>query len=562
MKKLVLLLLLISSCCYAQKSVTFAPADIAYEANSDTWNYKDGVLVKAARKFDANKGELSSDASLCIVSSKGNISRIEISGSKLSNMVSGAGKCTCSSSKIVIEDVNAPDVVCRSNGSSAVIGRVTVVIDDDNRMAPELSFAAKTYASYVGEESYGQSVKNEHQLVVSYATSDEKYVSVEPVTGYIHTATDDNTIILCSTMGDDTYASGAACYVVRPSVVTNELYREVTENAQLKNGTRIMVVCDHVALAIGSASGYGSAEATISADGGLYPKLGTDIFTLYGDNEHGWALKGANGFMIATGKGISFVPELLGNDDELFDVRVKADGIGVIQSKVSFDGKRPWLYYDRGKFVLGHDKNGNIHLYYRDVYDGVKIKMSTIGYSTLYYSDRNLVVPEGIVATTYCVKDENLSVSHTYHTGEVIPRGEAVVLQGSAGDYDFLYSDESGFDDPENQLRGSDDVSTVKGAEAYYILSISKDNPQPNTIGFYRVSSDGFCNGAHKAYLAIPTSAGFSKSSFVFDDIVVNGISQVEFPYEHQRMYNLQGQQVGKDYRGIVIISGHKFLMR
>lgn len=181
---------------------------------------------------------------------------------------------------------------------------------------------------------------------------------------------------------------------------------------------------------------------------------------------------------------------------------------------------------------------------------------------TVYYSDRNLVVPDGIVATTYCVKDGNLSVSHTYHAGEVIPQGEAVVLQGPAGDYDFLYSDESGFDDPENQLRGSDDISTVKGAEAYYILSISKDNPQPNTIGFYRVSSEGFHNGAHKAYLAIPTSAGFSKSSFVFDDIVVNGISQVELPSEHQRMYNLQGQQVGKDYRGIVIISGHKFLMR
>ena len=91
----------------------------------------------------------------------------------------------------------------------------------------------------------------------------------------------------------------------------------------------------------------------------------------------------------------------------------------------------------------------------------------------------------------------------------------------------------------------------------YYILSDGE-----NGVGFYwdGENYDEFEGaGAHcnqyKAVLAVPTGSG-APSFFTFDDATaINGISTVKASGVR---YNLNGQAVGEDYKGIVIVNGKK----
>ena len=91
----------------------------------------------------------------------------------------------------------------------------------------------------------------------------------------------------------------------------------------------------------------------------------------------------------------------------------------------------------------------------------------------------------------------------------------------------------------------------------YYILSDGE-----NGVGFYwdGENYDEFEGaGAHcnqyKAVLAVPTGSG-APSFFTFDDATaINGISSVKTSGVR---YNLNGQAVGEDYKGIVIVNGKK----
>ena len=61
------------------------------------------------------------------------------------------------------------------------------------------------------------------------------------------------------------------------------------------------------------------------------------------------------------------------------------------------------------------------------------------GYATLYYEAYCLVVPPGVVAKTYSYAEGSSSLveNKVYEEGDLIPCGEAVVLQGEEGKYTF-----------------------------------------------------------------------------------------------------------------------------
>ena len=193
-------------------------------------------------------------------------------------------------------------------------------------------------------------------------------------------------------------------------------------------------------------------------------------------------------------------------------------------------------------------------------------------YATLYYSDVALAVPSGVKAYTYKMDGEALVVSRTYENGgtyPVIPAGEAVVVESDAGaSYNFNVSTTETTVDTNSLLEGTDASTTIdESGYKYYKLAM---NDALTSVGFYFAVDGGtsITNGAHKAYLRVSTTA--SKEYFVLGGEGVeepqnetDGINAVDIAIANgATIYNLAGQKVGANYKGIVVINGKKVVRK
>lgn len=193
--------------------------------------------------------------------------------------------------------------------------------------------------------------------------------------------------------------------------------------------------------------------------------------------------------------------------------------------------------------------------------DRVILTISAARHATLYYSNKTFTIPQGVVARTYKIEDNMLKLSKKYVSGDVLPKDMAVVLEADEGRYTFWMTEKQGEKDEKNVLKGTDDNSQTTGGTIYYGFSNGKKG-----VGFYWRKADGgaFENGAHKAYIAYtPSSTAQAKSYLVFDTATgVHLTALQESQMEDEPTYNLAGQRVGKDYKGIVIIRGKKYIRK
>lgn len=208
-----------------------------------------------------------------------------------------------------------------------------------------------------------------------------------------------------------------------------------------------------------------------------------------------------------------------------------------------------------------------IEVTYTKTVETVNRTISSVGYATLYYSDKNLIVPEGIVARTYYVENGTiLYESRAYHAGDVIPHGTGVLLKGNAGEYAFEVTEDAGTADENSALRGSDSDALTTGGTYYYKLAV---DPDSEAVGFYWGSEGGgaFTNKANRAYLAID-GAWAANSSFIFDE-AVTGVTTLPTKStalkSESEVYTIHGQRMADQHhfqRGLYIKNGQKFIVR
>ena len=191
----------------------------------------------------------------------------------------------------------------------------------------------------------------------------------------------------------------------------------------------------------------------------------------------------------------------------------------------------------------------------------VSLAVSSAERATLYYSDRSFIIPEGVVARTYKIEGNVLSRSREYKKGDVLPKGTAVVLEAKEGKYIFEETSKIGETDPHNALCGSDSTTITSGGEGYYVFGKGS-----NGVGFYWKEANGkaFTTEAHKAYLVYTPSKTTNAKSFLGFDVAL----EIQGPMVREKttfdgpIYNLSGQKVDKDYKGIIIVNGKKYLNR
>ena len=195
-----------------------------------------------------------------------------------------------------------------------------------------------------------------------------------------------------------------------------------------------------------------------------------------------------------------------------------------------------------------------------------KSKIKVEGKATLYYGDRNLIVTADITATTYKIADNTLQEVSVYQTGDVIPAGTGVVLNGENNrTYIFYPSDETGTPSVGSMLRGTDEDALTTGGDAYYMLSRDKESTE-GSVGFYFAKPDGaaFVNKAHRAYLAVTADEAPASMFLLSDALGISELSTRSDSQESDRWYTLSGTLLGKKptKAGIYINNGRKVVVR
>ena len=173
------------------------------------------------------------------------------------------------------------------------------------------------------------------------------------------------------------------------------------------------------------------------------------------------------------------------------------------------------------------------------------------GWRSLYLPTQ-AKVPAGCTAYWASSASGSTVTLKAINEGEVIPAHEGVILYG-AGDITMegCYTEEP-VTITGNLFKG---VSTVTACSANenYVLNASTSTAA-DVVKFSNYT--GTSLGANKAYLPKSAVGGASSIQFRFDD--ATAISTVEMESSDDALYNMAGQRVSSDYRGIVIKNGKK----
>lgn len=186
------------------------------------------------------------------------------------------------------------------------------------------------------------------------------------------------------------------------------------------------------------------------------------------------------------------------------------------------------------------------------------VHIGTNGWAT-FASDCAVKYDElGLEAYAVKLNDDKTSVSFTKLT-DIVPAYTPVLLKGTA-DTDYEINSKAGWaPNVPNDLKASDGNSASTDAATLYALSTVK-----GVTAFYPVKKDSKIP-AKRCYLEVKSAsakAAFYSLGTNFGE--TTGISSVENKVEKADapVYNLAGQLVGKDYKGLVIKNGKKFVIK
>lgn len=373
-----------------------------------------------------------------------------------------------------------------------------------------------------------------------------------------------------------------------------EKYVLVTDASELTDGDEIIFVAVGSATVSGSSVNFTKAMAdantekhifnvtdvTVNEDNTVTVNDNVSKWTLgsvEGTTTANWTFKNGNNYLAATGTSKNNYLETIEevNANSIATIEFENNVASVIftsdnRNVLSYNNNSDTGDNTKARFScyanVQNQQNQSLYIYKKQLLTTIDVTIGETGYATLYYSDMNLVVPEGVTATTYKVAEGSLAESKTYEPNDVIPAATGVVLYtAKPATYNFAITSQDGEADADNMLQGTDAATTISEAGyKYYILSKSKDGQK---IGFYYQNEDGSAvnNGAHKAYLPVPEAAAGGAKGWSFDG-EATGIRSIEAGagVENAVIYNLSGIRMNSQNlpKGIYIVNGKKMVVK
>ena len=180
------------------------------------------------------------------------------------------------------------------------------------------------------------------------------------------------------------------------------------------------------------------------------------------------------------------------------------------------------------------------------------VKIGSHGWTSLI-SDKNLNFDgiEGLNA--YAAKRSGTTV--TLNDVTKVDANKGIVLRGTANETYYVPVLASTDADVDTDLTGNATAAYNKDGEKYYYVLANKGGVE----GFYGYTGDDAIP-AGKAFFETSSEIAGGKFSIVFADDETDGIKAVSTKVENGVRYNLAGQKVGADYKGIIVVNGKKYL--
>jgi hypothetical protein len=138
-----------------------------------------------------------------------------------------------------------------------------------------------------------------------------------------------------------------------------------------------------------------------------------------------------------------------------------------------------------------------------------------------------------------------------------VPAETGLVVEGAEGTYKIPVAVGSQFDDFTGNLLQSTATAAFTvpdDGNAYYGLFYSFATER---VGFQKKSA-GFTFGQGKSYLLLPESMAEANINEIFCDETTTIQGVVNDTWTDDKAYNLNGQRVDKNYKGIIIMNGKK----
>ena len=438
-----------------------------------------------------------------------------------------------------------------------------------------LEYSATEFTYTIGGENEAfPTLSNPNKLTVTYTSSDETVATVGR-DGVVTPKAVGKTVIKAESEENDQFKAGSASYTLTvEEVFEGKTYELVTNANVLKAGDNIIIVSPPNDYAISTnqqKNNRTGVAVTLNEDNTITSTADVAAIVLGGEKD-AWTFETNGGYLYApaTGNHLRTSAELPEAGGEA-KITINAEGNADVEFNI--EGQNMLRFNMNGtnenRLFSCYSATSSINTpvrIYREVSDEVEVEITEAGYATMYYGKKNLTVPAGVTATTWTADKDGMKVSKTYNANDIVPAGEAVVLQGEAGIYSFAVAEKAAAEpDANNMLLGFDDAAETVGPNAsasylFYILSTNKDGEE---VGFYFKEDEGaaFVSAPHKAYLAVPAdvAAGF----YTFDGATdgINSVANVNA--ENNEVYSLSGVRMnGKLQKGIYIVNGKKVVIK
>ena len=173
------------------------------------------------------------------------------------------------------------------------------------------------------------------------------------------------------------------------------------------------------------------------------------------------------------------------------------------------------------------------------------------GWASMYLPIE-VTIPEGVKAYYASAASGTVITLKPIETSTIPANTAVIVTKAGGGDVVFKYSDTNVGSIEGNLFEGTSYDTTCE-AGVNYVLNASTSTAEKPMFSNYT----GTTLGAFKAYLPKSAVGGATGAiQFRFDD--ATAISTVEMESSDDVLYNMAGQRVSSDYRGIVIKNGKK----
>ena len=166
--------------------------------------------------------------------------------------------------------------------------------------------------------------------------------------------------------------------------------------------------------------------------------------------------------------------------------------------------------------------------------------------------------------TAYIATDNN-GKELEYNTVNKVPASTGLLLNGDEGTYDVPVIDSAPALVSENLLKPAVTATVISAEDAatgkYYAFGRIGEN-----VGFVKMAATGYTVHAGKAYLELTNALAAKGREFIglpgAEESETDGINKVNTLVETGVRYNLAGQRVSNDYKGIVVVNGKKYLRK